>query len=143
MKTFIHHALFDRKEVTRFLSVFLCVCLCLMLFLTAGMDVAFCAEEGDAASGIDAIEDVVTLAAGKIYQIIRAVIIPIVIVAIAYAGLSFLVGGSRGTETARKYMIGSFIAIILVVFAPIIGNEVGKWFSSYGSDTFNSYNPLD
>ena len=142
MKTSIRHALFNRKEVTRFLSISLCVCLCLMLFLTAGMDVAFCAED-DASAGIDAIEDVVTLAAGKIYQIIRAVIIPIVIVAIAYAGLSFLVGGSRGTETARKYMIGAFIAIILVVFAPIIGNEVGKWFSSYGSDSFNNYNPLD
>ena len=88
------------------------------------------------------IENIVNVTATEIYNVMRAIVIPIVICFIAYAGLLFLVGGSKGTESARKILISCVAAVVFVVFAPIIGQYLGNQFKSYGSGGLDQYNPL-
>ena len=136
-----------KKAVVRYLSVFLCLFLCLSMVLVSNAQVAFCKTtetepDKEAASMAGTIEGVINLGATEIYGIMRAIIIPIVICFIAYAGLLFLAGGTQGTDKARKIFIGCFCAIMFVAFAPVIGNQVGGWVAdSYGGD-LGSYNPL-
>lgn len=136
-----------KKEALRILSVFLCLCLCLTMVMAGNIQVAFCedTEEGDkdTSSIADTIEGIVNLGATEIYGIMRAIIIPIVICFIAYAGLLFLGGGTQGTDKARKVCIGCFAAIMFVAFAPIIGNQVGGWVADSYDGDLGAYNPLD
>lgn len=131
-----------KNEVIRVLAAFLCLCLCLTVALTSNLQVAFCT--GNNATGIaDTIEGVVNLGATEIYGVMRAIIIPIVVCFIAYAGLLFLAGGTQGTDKARKVCIGCFAAVMFIAFAPIIGQQVGNWVADSFSGDLKDYNPLD
>lgn len=136
---------FCSKDACRLLTMVLCMCLCLSMFLATNLEVAYCdpTEATEAGESIDKIQDIVTTGADKIYNIIRAIVIPIVIVFIAWAGILFLIGGSKGTEKARTIFIGCAAAIVFVAFAPVIGNEVGGWFKDSGTGPISDYNPLD
>lgn len=134
---------FNAKEAARILSMVLCLCLCLCFVMISTMDVAFCENSGaDLSEGIGQLETIVNVTASEIYNVMRAIVIPIVICFIAYAGLLFLVGGSKGTESARKILISCVAAVIFVVFAPIIGQYIGNQFKDYGNGDFSQYNPL-
>lgn len=67
------------KDACRLLTLMLCLCLCLSMFLASGLEVAYCApteatEPAD--ESIDKIQDIVTTGSEKIYNIIRAIVMP-------------------------------------------------------------------
>lgn len=136
----------DKKEITRFFALSLCLLLCVSLFMTVNLSVAFCEDTTTQATSMaKSISDIITLGASKIYSIFRAIIIPIVIAIIAYAGLLLLGGSAQSMTKAKTVLIYCFIGTVLIVFAPLIGNEVGNWLndsSTYSGD-LKDYNPLD
>ena len=96
-----------------------------------------------ASSVADTIEGVINLGATEIYGIMRAVVIPVVICFVAYAGLLFLAGGTQGTDKARKVLIGCFASVMFVAFAPIVGQQIGNWVKDSYAGDLSGYNPLD
>lgn len=124
------------ESVTKIIALMLCCVLCMTLFMTLNMKVAFCDE------AVDAISDAVSQMSTKIYTTMRKIITPLAAVAFAFAGIQFIVGGKSGTEKARVIMIGAVIAIGLVIFAPLIANEVASWGVGFGGGDLSGYNPL-
>lgn len=142
----------DKKEIACFMAAFMCLCLCLSVFMFTNMDVAFCEDpttptsSGSAASSMaSSISGIVTLGASKIYSIFRAILIPILTIIIGYNGLLLLGGGPQSVEKAKKNLVLGFIGSILIVFAPLVVDEIGNWLNSSSSYTGDlaDYNPLD
>lgn len=143
-----------KKEIYRFLAIAMILCLCIPVFMLGSMEVAYCdptspttatGGSGSSASTMaDSISGIVTLGASKIYSIFRAILIPIVIVLLGYNGLLLLGGSTQSINNAKKNLILILVGSIFIVFAPVIGQEVGTWLnnsSGYAGD-LNSYNPL-
>jgi hypothetical protein len=139
----------SKKEIAGFLAISLCLCLCLSVFMITNLDVAFCenTSSGNSAASTmaNSISGIITLGSSKIYSIFRAILIPILVIIITYNGLLLLGGGPQSVEKAKKSMVLAFVGAILIVFAPLIGNEIGKWLndSSSYSGNLGDYNPLD
>lgn len=123
-KTLIHNTNFKRAT-----TLMLSCMLCLTLFMTLSMNVAFCDEGGDPFAQIT---DAVTTSSENIYNLIRTVVSPIAAVLFAYAGLQFLLGGKGGTEAARKIFWNGVAAILIVAFAPMIANVVANIGKNFG-----------
>lgn len=142
----------SKKEITRFLALTMCLFLCVSMWMICNMNTAFCADptttttpSTNTSTMAKSISDVITLGASKIYSIFRAIVIPIVIAIIGYAGLLLLGGSAQSMTKAKTVLIYCFIGTVLIVFAPLIGNEVGGWLNSsstYSGD-LKDYNPLD
>lgn len=125
----------------RTIALMLCCIMCCSIFVMGNTSLALCAPDPttSVAEDIgDAVEDVTE----NIYSTMRKIVIPICIVVIAAAGFYFVLGGSQGTEKARKVIIGAVVFLILVVFAPVIGKSLGDMFSSQGAGEWGGYNPL-
>lgn len=138
----------SKKEIASFLAVAMCLCLCLSVFMITNLDVAFCENtsgSSTANSMANSISGIITLGSSKIYSIFRAILIPILVIILTYNGILLLGGGPQSVEKAKKNMVLAFVGSILIVFAPLIGNEIGKWLndSSSYSGNLGDYNPLD
>ena len=133
------------QENRRIVAAVLCVCLlmALCLSITPAMADPTTPTTPNTGNATDTIERAVESGAEKIYNLMRAIVIPIIIVMIAWAGLQFAIGGAKGTESAMKIFKGCCGAVIFVVFAPIIGQGIGNMFKDSGSGTFDSFNSLD
>lgn len=130
----------------RSLCMVLCFVMVLSFTLVLNTEVAFCETtpaETDSSASIDQLSQIGTVVASAIYRLIRSVITPMVIIAFAAAGLQFLLGGNQGTEKAKKIILGACAGLILVVFAPQIGDFLGSQFAAYGGDDLSNFNPLD
>lgn len=140
MNTLTNHIRFIRSF--RFLAILLCLCICTVGVMAASADVAYCTSATTPADPGDAIQGAVTMGAQEIYKVMRAIVIPIVILFFGYAGLMFLCGGTKGTEAARKICFGCFAAVAFVTCAPLIGQALGTWFQNTGNGGLDQYNPL-
>ena len=128
-----------KRNLNAILSVICCV-LCLSIFMLGTATVAYCDDVTDEAAA--AISTAITEMSTKIYQTMRSIITPLTIIAFAFAGFQFLLGGAQGTEKARKTAIGAGIGLAVVIFAPVFGQAVATWFSSNGQGDLSGYNPL-
>lgn len=137
IKTFLP----DKKELTQFFAVAMCLFMFMSFVMVSNLSVAYCADTQTMA---DSITDIITLGASKIYSIFRAILIPIVICLLGYNGLLILGGSPQSITTAKKQLIGLFIGSVLIVFAPVIGKEVGGWLNNSSAFTgdLGDYNPL-
>ncbi len=130
----------NRKTLSRMLVYMLCLTLCVSMVMVGSMSVAFCTD--DVAGAGDAIQGAVSGMTEQIYSVMRAIIIPMCIIALAFAGFQFLVGGTQGAEKARKAVIGVVLAIAFIVFAPLFGKAIGSWVKDEGTGDWDGYNPL-
>lgn len=120
----------------RLVKLSLCVLLLTAVILLGNSATAFCAPGEDKVDIItNSVEDVAT----ETYKGARAIISPLCIVALAFAGFQFIVGGQRGADMARKTVIACLFAIAFVGFAPMLIQTVVK--AALSSAT--SSNPLD
>lgn len=107
---------------------------CILLSTAA---TAYCDDTDDTLGKFTTATDTIT---DTIYNIFRAAVCPLCIVALCIASFQFLAGGNRGSEMAFKIVKACIIAIFLVAFAPtiikIVANTVIK---EAGSDD----NPLN
>ncbi len=134
----------ESKLQTKNIVAALLCCMMLICFLSlaANPAIAFCTEgEGNVDAGA-AISQAINQVAAKIYTTMRQIITPAVIVAFAFAGFQFILGGSQGPEKARKYIIGGLVAMVLVIFAPLFGQAVALWFAAFGGGDLSQFNPL-
>lgn len=137
----------DKAACKQILVILLCCIVLTGFVMLCTSGIAFCtggeATPGDATdAAADAISNAVNQMATKIYQTMRSIITPIVIVAFGFAGFQFLMGGAQGTEKARKTMIGSCIGLAIVIFAPLFGQAIATWFAASGGGDLSQYNPL-
>lgn len=135
MSTVITHH--SRKQMFQLVALFLCVVSLVGVIMIGTATTAYCA---DAATNI---QEAFSNMTKKIYDIMRAVIIPCCIVALGFAGFQFIVGGNQGAEKARKVVIGVVCAVFFVVFAPVVMSTIGGFVTTEGSGTWSDYNPLD
>lgn len=121
------------------LTMALCCVLFVSVFMLSTTAVAFCA---DVSTGIENAFYKVT---EEVYNIMKTVIVPCCIVALAFAGFQFLMGGNQGAEKARKVVIGCACAIGFVVFAPmvvkLVAGIIGN--SNDSEKKWEDYNPLN
>ena len=96
-------------------------------------------SSGTASTGITNAVNSIT---NQVYKIVRSVVVPFCIVALAFAGFQFLIGGNQGAEKARKVVIGCICAIGFVVFAPMVVQVVSGLVASEGSNDMEDYNSL-
>ena len=135
------------RSVAFALAAVVCLVLCIGFIMTATMDVAYCeettapTESPDNILG-DTIQGVISNATSRLYTLMRSIVIPIIILFFGVAGYKLLFGGTKGTEEAKNIMIKCFFAVILVVAAPFIGYEIGKWFKDVGTGNWDHFNPL-
>ena len=122
------------------LTMALCCVLFASVFMLSTTAVAFCAD--DVSTGIENAFYKVT---EEVYDIMKTVIVPCCIVALAFAGFQFLMGGNQGAEKARKVVIGCACAIGFVVFAPMVVKLVAGIIanSNDSENKWENYNPLD
>ena len=65
---------------------------------------------------------------GEMFQILRAIVIPVAVIALVFAGYQVLMGGEKGMETAKKTVVSIIVAVALVMVAPLILEQVAGWF---------------
>lgn len=126
-----------QRSLLQIFSLLLCFCL-VFCIMTCNIGIAFCEDGG----GLSAVEEAVNSGASKVYSLIRAIVIPVVIVLVGAAGIMFLSGQPRATDQAKKIILYCFIGVAVVACAPLIGQEFGNWFKDTGTSDFSSYNPL-
>ena len=132
----------SHKQMTQIITIALCVFLFVGMFMLATTTSAFCTSGNTGNVGND-IKTAVSQVTEKIYDIMRAVIVPCCIVALGFAGFQFIFGGSQGAEKARKVVFASGAAIGFVVFAPMVVNTIAGMVKNSGTDNWDTYNPLD
>lgn len=128
--------MFHRNSMFRMFALALCVFAFVGMVMVGTSTTAFCA-------GADSITTAANNLATKAYTIARSVIVPIAICALAFAGFQFLIGGTQGSEKARKVVIGCVCAIAFVVFAPMVVQTVGGFVKDEGKGDLSGYNDLD
>ena len=126
----------SRKSMFQMAALTLCIFAFVGIVMMGSATTAFCADTS--ASITDAVNNITN----NIYKIARAVVVPISIVALAFAGFQFLIGGNQGAEKARKVVIGCVCAIGFVVFAPMVVKTVAGYVSGEGTNNIKDYNPL-
>lgn len=128
----------SHKQMTQIITIALCVFLFVGMFMLATTTSAFCGDEDLG----NTIQGAVSGVTEKIYDIMRAVIVPCCIVAFGFAGFQFIFGGNQGAEKARKVVFASGAAIGFVVFAPLVVNTIAGMVENSGTNDWGSYNPL-
>lgn len=128
----------SHKQMTQIITIALCVFLFVGMFMLATTTSAFCGDEDLS----NTIQGAVSGVTEKIYDIMRAVIVPCCIVALGFAGFQFIFGGNQGAEKARKVVFASGAAIGFVVFAPLVVNTIAGMVKNSGTDDWGNYNPL-
>ncbi len=127
----------------RVLAFVLCMMMAMSTMMFSTSTVAYCADEAAATeTAANNIANSVEQMAGWIYQTMRAIATPITIVIFAYAGIQFLVGGSQGTEKARKACFSGIFGLALIAFAPVLGQAVATWLVGSFDGNLGNYNPL-
>jgi hypothetical protein len=129
----------NRKQFTQFLSLAICVFAFVGIVLIGTANVAYC----ETSTAVSTIKGIVTNLTNSGYTLLRQIIVPVCIVALAAAGFQFIVGGTQGSEKARKTVIAVVCALAFVVFAPVVVNLIGGEVANQGNANFNDYNPLD
>lgn len=127
----------SKKTSFQILAMTLCVFALVGIVMLGSTSIAFC-EGAD-----ETIQTAVSGITEQIYKIMRAIIIPCCIVALAFAAFQFIAGGSQGAEKARKAVIGVIASVAFVTFAPMVMNTIGGFLADSGSGDWDSYNPLD
>ena len=128
----------SHKQMTQIITIALCVFLFVGMFMLATTTSAVCGDEDLS----NTIQGAVSGVTEKIYDIMRAVIVPCCIVALGFAGFQFIFGGNQGAEKARKVVFASGAAIGFVVFAPLVVNTIAGMVKNSGTDDWGNYNPL-
>ena len=77
-----------------------------------------------------AIQDGVSQGANSLWDILKAIVLPIAAVFFAWNAFKAIFGGEHGMEAAKKNMLTIVIVIALVFLAPIAVQQVGQWFDS-------------
>lgn len=131
------------------LAAVLCCILIMSVCMMANSTIAYCSNTtgnntntNATTAASTAIETAIEDMANQIYKTLRSIITPITIIGFAWAGFQFLLGGSQGTEKARKIIMGAGIGLALVVFAPLFGQAIATWFAASGTGNLSNYNPL-
>lgn len=130
----------SNKQYRQILSLVLCCVMFVGVFMLATTATAHCATTSAISTGIENAFSKITEQA---YNIMKAIIVPCCIVALAYAGFQFLIGGTQGAEKARKVVIGCACAIGFVIFAPLVVSSITSIIQSGQSEKgWSDYNPL-
>lgn len=133
----------NKREFYNVFAMMLMACMMFSILSFFAPSIAFCEETGSATDqAASVMVDVGNKLATQIYGTIRKVITPLAIVIFACAGCQFIFGGTRGFERAKVLVGCGFAAILLVAFAPLIGQEVSGWVSSFGGGDLSQYNNL-
>ena len=127
----------SRKSLYQMIALTLCVFAFVGVVMMGSATTAFCDTANTAA-----ITNAVNSITNQVYKIVRSVVVPFCIVALAFAGFQFLIGGNQGAEKARKVVIGCVCAIGFVVFAPMAVQTVSQFVASEGSGGVENYNSL-
>jgi uncharacterized protein YggT (Ycf19 family) len=128
------------KKMFQMLTLALCVFAFVGVIMVGSTTVAFC-DTGVSST----IKSAVSGITEEIYNIMKAIIVPFCIVALAFAGFQFLIGGNQGAEKARKVIIAVACALGFIIFAPIVVKAITTIVQSgnaNATDDWNSFNPL-
>jgi hypothetical protein len=138
----------NRKSmVKRTISQALCLVM-LLCVITSIIPVTYCeaTTPSEPASPVTAASnvflDMITDMSSQIYVTMRGLAIPVIICFVGYAGLCALTGGAKGVEKCVDIMKKCLIAVCLVAFAPLIGQQLGNWVKGSGTGDLGQYNPL-
>ena len=103
----------SHKHIFQMVALLLCVVAFVGVIMVGSTTVAYCAGENQETIGEAAtnIQEAFSKMTKKIYDVMRAVIIPCCIVALGLAGFQFLFGGTKGAEKARTVVIGVIAAV--------------------------------
>lgn len=143
------HTLPSMKEFFRVFTLALCCIFICAFVLLDSADIAYCEEttpEEESSATTDAgtaIEGAVNEMTDRIYTTMRSIIMPCTAIGFAAAGFMFLLGGSQGTEKARRVIVACIAGLVLVIFAPLFAQAIATWFASNGGGDLSSYNPLN
>lgn len=127
------------QNTRRSIAAVLCCMMLFSAFILAPGARTFCSGAGEAGN---AIMNMISDMSSQIYTTMRGIIIPVVICFVAYAGLCFLTGGSRGVDKGIGILKYCFLAVVFVAFAPLLGQQIGNWVASSGTGDLSGYNPL-
>lgn len=128
----------SQKNLFCMLTLMLCVFALVAMFVFTTSTTAYCADEDVG----DTIQTAFSALTGKIYNIMRSIIIPCCIIALGFAGFQFIAGGSKGPENARKVVISVLCAVCFVVMAPLAAKTIAGLVKDNGTDDWDNYNPL-
>lgn len=113
--------------------------ICGMMLLMAMMMtlVAFAGNMNNASGAANSIQQGVSNGADSLYSVMKAIILPIAALALAWCGFKAIFGGQKGMEEAKKYALIIVVVIAVVFLAPVVVQEVGGWFASSSSSLKN------
>ena len=113
--------------------------ICGMMLLMAMMMtlVAFAGNTNNASGAANSIQQGVSNGADSLYSVMKAIILPIAALALAWCGFKAIFGGQKGMEEAKKYALIIVVVIAVVYLAPLIVSQVGGWFSNSSKDLTN------
>lgn len=136
-----------KTTVKRTISQVLCVVM-LLCVITMVSPITYCTEptaeaETPAGTATNVFMDMIADMSSQIYVTMRGIAIPIIICFVGYAGICALTGGTKGVDKCVDIMKKCLIAVCLVAFAPLIGQQLGNWVKDSGTGDLSNYNPLN
>ena len=69
----------------------------------------------------------------QVYSLMTAVVLPIALVIVAWAGINVLISGEDGMRQAKKRFLYVIVAFALIWFAPVVIVQVSSWFNGMGT----------
>ena len=69
----------------------------------------------------------------SVYNVLKAVAIPVAVIAFALCAYKIFVEGEKGMEKAKKIAIYTVIGLAIVFLAPLVIKNVASWFSGLGT----------
>lgn len=132
----------SKRQIRSIISMVMCCVMMLSVFMFLNVDVAFCASGEANSEAASAIQEAINDGAEQVITVMRAIVTPICIILIAFAGFQFLIGGQQGTEKARKTLMAAALGIAVVLLAPLFGQALATWFADAMQGDLSNYNPL-
>lgn len=132
----------SKRQIRSIISMVMCCVMMLSVFMFLNVNTAFCSGTGAATSAGENIQNAVNDGANEVITVMRAIVTPICIILIAFAGFQFLIGGQQGTEKAKKTLMAAGLGIAVVLLAPLFGQALATWFADAAGEDLSTYNPL-
>lgn len=134
----VRSTMFDLKEDARAVlsndkvRKIYCLIFALMLIFCS-IAVVFATSGGPT----ETIEGAVKTGAQKLFDILKAVSIPVGIVAVGYCFFQLILGSERDYDKLKKRLLAIIIAYIGIFFAPAIVIQIRDWFSGVGDGAWD------
>ena len=113
----------------------------MVLLMAMMMTLVVFAGGNGTSSTITDISSGIQSGVSEAYNLIKAIVLPIAALCLAWCAIKAIFGGQRGMEEAKKFALIIVCAVAVVLLAPLIIQTVAGWFGGSSVTIDNMQTP--